>query len=67
MTPCTINGKPTLRFAKIEQKALANTAGLIHALSYYDNSLTGIAAELRCVVSGLDDDGVYKVPEKVSL
>ena len=63
MTPCAINGKPTLRFVKTEQKSLVTVAALIHSLSFYDSSLNGVAAELRCIVSRLDEDGVYN-PEK---
>ena len=62
MTPCTINGKPTLRFVKTEQKALVTVAGLVHALSYYDSCFTNISMELKHLVASLDEDGVYVPP-----
>ena len=65
MTPCTINGKPTLRFVKTEQKALVTVAALIHSLSFYDSSLTSVAAELRGIVSALDEHGVYNPTAEV--
>ena len=65
MTPCTIDGRPTLRFVKTEQKALATTASLIHALSYYDETLKSFSSELRLILSQLDDDGVYRLASLV--
>ena len=66
MTPCTINGRETLRFAKTEQKAITLTAGLIHALSFHDASLKGFANELRLIASQLDENGVYRPADLVS-
>ena len=59
MTPCKINGKPTLRFVKTEQRALVTVAGLIHALSYYDESLAEVSDKVRSIVAKLDENGVY--------
>lgn len=59
MTPCKINEKPTLRFVKTEQRALVTVAGLIHALSYYDESLAEVSDKVRSIVAKLDENGVY--------
>lgn len=60
MTPCTIDGKRTLRFVKVEQKSLSRAAELIHHLTFYDDDLDGVAESIRAVVIRLDDDGVYR-------
>ena len=66
MTPCTINDRETLRFVKAEQKAITLAAGLIHALSFHDESLKGFANELRLIASQLDENGVYRPAGLVS-
>ena len=62
MTPCTVNGKPTFRFVKTEQKSLVTVAALIHSLSFYDSDLRGLAVGMRVVVERLDEHGVYLIP-----
>jgi len=59
MTPCTVDGRRSMRLTKHEIKTLVAASELVHHLLHYDKTLGDASESLELACKRIDEVGTY--------